>query len=285
MVKLFPAQRCDDKRIQSMETYQVFDNKQVYIFASSPMQENQNSTTEWFASWFDSPYYPMLYRHRNEIEAREFLHKLHDFLKLPEHAAILDLACGQGRHSRTLHGLGYRVFGVDLSPASISVARELASPGQQFEIADMRSVELAEKFDAVFNLFTSFGYFSNEADNISVLSRVHHHLKTDGIFVLDYLNAYPLLNRPEEVQSTLIDGVEFQTRKHREGKCVVKDITIHTGERELYFSERVQLFTREDLTSMLGQNGFTVEQVFGSYGLDAFQPAISPRCLIIARKS
>jgi SAM-dependent methyltransferase len=165
------------------------------------------------------------------------------------------------------------------------VASELASPGQQFEIADMRTFDLAQTFDAVFNLFTSFGYFSNEDDNVRVLSCVHRHLKTDGVFVLDYLNAYPLLDRPEELQSTVIDGVEFQTKKHREGKCVVKDITINTGERVLHFNERVQLFTREDLTTMLEQSGFTVEHVFGSYTLDAFQPAISPRCLIIARKS
>jgi hypothetical protein len=65
----------------------------------------------------------------------------------------------------------------------------------------------------------------------------------------------------------------------------VKDIAINTGERVLHFNERVQLFTREDLTTMLEQSGFTVEHVFGSYTLDAFQPAISPRCLIIARKS
>ena len=249
------------------------------------MHENHDTPNEWFASWFDSPFYPMLYRHRNEIEARDFLNRLHDFLQLPHGAAILDLACGQGRHSRTLHSLGYRVVGVDLSPASIAVAREMASPGQQFEIADMRTFDLRQTFDAVFNLFTSFGYFSNEDDNIRVLSCVNRHLKTDGVFVLDYLNAYPLLDHPEELQSTIIDGVEFQTKKHREGKCVVKDIAINTGERVLHFNERVQLFTREDLTTMLEQNGFTVEHVFGSYALDAFQPAISPRCLIIARKS
>ena len=249
------------------------------------MHDNHDPTHEWFASWFDSPYYPMLYRHRNEIEARDFLNRLHDFLQLPQDGTILDLACGQGRHSRTLHALGYRVVGVDLSPASIAVARELASPGQHFEIADMRTFDLAQTFDAVFNLFTSFGYFSNEDDNVRVLSCVHRHLKTDGVFVLDYLNAYPLLDHPEELQSTIIDGIEFQTKKHREGKCVVKDIAINTGERVLHFNERVQLFTREDLTTMLGQNGFTVEHVFGSYALDAFQPAISPRCLIIARKS
>lgn len=248
------------------------------------MQENPHTSTEWFASWFDSPYYPMLYRHRNEIEAQEFLSKLMNFLQLRIGASVLDLACGQGRHARTLHALGYNVVGLDLSPASIAVARELAAAGQEFDVADMRDFKLSQSFDAIVNLFTSFGYFSDENDNARVLARVYNHLKPQGIFVLDYLNAYPLLNRPEEEQRTVVDGVEFRTRKYSDAKCVMKDIAISDGAKTEHFQERVQLFTREDLTRLLSQTGFKVEYVFGSYALDAFEPSISPRCLIIARK-
>lgn len=226
----------------------------------------------------------MLYRHRNEIEAQEFLSKLMDFLQLPAGARVLDLACGQGRHARTLHTLGYDVVGLDLSPASIAVARDLASEGQEFDVADMRDFQLSQSFDAIVNLFTSFGYFSDENDNASVLARVYHHLKPEGIFVLDYLNAYPLLNRSEEEKRTIVDGIEFKTRKYSDAKCVMKNITITDGAKTEHFQERVQLFTREDLTRLLSQTGFTVEHVFGSYALDAFEPSISPRCLIIARK-
>ena len=248
------------------------------------MQETSQKSNDWFASWFDSPYYPMLYRHRNEIEAQEFLSNLMNFLQLRVGASVLDLACGQGRHARTLHALGYNVVGLDLSPASIAVARELAAAGQEFDVADMRDFNLSQSFDAIVNLFTSFGYLSDETDNTRVLARVYDHLKPEGIFILDYLNAYPLLNRSEEEQCTVVDGVEFRTRKYSDAKCVMKDIAISDGAKIKHFQERVQLFTCEDLTRLLSQTGFTVEHVFGSYALDAFEPSISPRCLIIARR-
>lgn len=248
------------------------------------MHENQSPTEEWFASWFDSPYYPMLYRHRNEIEARDFLHKLHGFLQLHKEGRILDLACGQGRHSRTLNALGYSVVGLDLSPASIAVAMQLSSSGQTFQVADMRDFELNQSFDAVFNLFTSFGYFNDEHDNARVLASVYRHLKPGGVFVLDYLNAFPLLESPEVEQTVVVDEVTFRTRKYRDGKCIAKDITIDDRGRVYSFKERVQLFTQDDLVNLLTHQGFQVERVMGNYALEAFEPTISPRCLIIARK-
>ena len=66
----------------------------------------------WFASWFDTDYYHLLYKNRDLSEAKSFVGNLCSELKLPQGSKVLDLACGKGRHSRTLHSLGYQVTGV-----------------------------------------------------------------------------------------------------------------------------------------------------------------------------
>jgi SAM-dependent methyltransferase len=240
---------------------------------------------EWFASWFDSPYYPMLYRHRDEEEAKKALNNLHSLLSLPKDATVLDLGCGQGRHSRTLRSLGYTVIGIDLSPSSIAKADELASDGERFEVQDMRTFAVSERFDAVFNLFTSFGYFDDNGDNLRVLTQIAAHLHPNGTLVLDYLNAFPLLTQDEQVATHQTEEVHFHTHKKREGDSIVKYIEVHDGDETIHFRERVQLITLDQFQSMLATAGFTITDVFGNYELEPYIPEVSPRCLIIARKS
>lgn len=245
--------------------------------------EKKNS--EWFASWFDSPYYPMLYRHRDEAEAHLALTHLHTYLGLAQDARVLDLCCGQGRHSRTLHQLGCNVVGIDLSPTAIAHAQSLSKEGQRFEVHDMRSFELDERFDVVFNLFTSFGYFTSDEENMLVLRQIAKHLQPRGLLVLDYLNAVPLQDHQIQRTEQIIDGVLFRTEKRIDGNAVVKHIEVIDGDTLHTFSERVQLITLDGFTSMLARCGFALEKVFGNYNLDQYLPQESPRCLIIARKS
>ena len=78
------------------------------------------STKQWYASWFDTPYYHILYKDRDYTEAQGFMDNLTNYLNIPEGGKILDLACGKGRHSVYLNSLGYDVTGVDLSEKSIN---------------------------------------------------------------------------------------------------------------------------------------------------------------------
>src|ERR1700751_1194972 len=117
---------------------------------------------QWFECWFDSPYYHLLYGTRDEKEASFFLDNLLHHIKLKEHARCWDLNCGKGRHSIYLHKKGFDVIGTDLSEKSIDHAKKFESETLHFYKHDMRSLFYSNYFDAVFNLFTSFGYFRNK---------------------------------------------------------------------------------------------------------------------------
>ncbi|MGB1309467.1 MAG: class I SAM-dependent methyltransferase, partial [Oceanihabitans sp.] len=91
---------------------------------------------EWFASWFDSPFYHILYKDRDYTEAQQFMDNLTQYLNLPEKGKILDLACGKGRHSIYLNKLGYQVTGVDLSENSIAHAKQFENESLHFKVHD-----------------------------------------------------------------------------------------------------------------------------------------------------
>jgi len=124
----------------------------------------QKEDTSWFASWFDSPYYHVLYKDRDDSEAADFMDRLTQYLHLHPSSKILDLACGKGRHSRYLSSLGYDVTGVDLSTQSITFAKKFEKENLKFAVHDMCLPYKNAAFNTVFNLFTSFCYFDNELD-------------------------------------------------------------------------------------------------------------------------
>ena len=131
--------------------------------------------TKWFSSWFDTPFYHILYKDRNDKEAHAFMDTLTHYLNFPENGTILDLACGKGRHSLYLNTLGYNVTGVDLSENSINFAKQFENETLRFKVHDM-CVPFGEKFDGVFNLFTSFGYFDDDEDNLNTIKAIKTNL-------------------------------------------------------------------------------------------------------------
>jgi cyclopropane fatty-acyl-phospholipid synthase-like methyltransferase len=104
--------------------------------------------TQWYASWFNTPYYHILYKDRDYSEAQAFMDTLTRYLNLPENGSILDLACGRGRHAVYLNKLGFRVIGVDLSEQSIAHARQFENESLKFEVHDM-TIPYPNSFDAV----------------------------------------------------------------------------------------------------------------------------------------
>ena len=109
---------------------------------------------EWFSSWFDTPYYHTLYKHRDYNEAALFIDNITQFLKLKSDSVCWDLCCGKGRHSVYLNKKHYQVIGTDLSEQSIVEANKDASNTLEFYTHDMRRLFRTNYFDCIFNLFT-----------------------------------------------------------------------------------------------------------------------------------
>jgi SAM-dependent methyltransferase len=151
--------------------------------------------SDWFENWFGEEYIA-LYPHRDEEEARVVATLIAEQVQLPNTARVLDLACGAGRHQRELCDHWWTV-GLDLSPALLRVARsqDRANPLVR---ADMRRLPFATgALDMVVNLFTSFGYFRDDAQHRVVIQEVARVTRKRGWFVLDFLNA-------PQVRSTLV---------------------------------------------------------------------------------
>lgn len=145
---------------------------------------------DWWKDYFDEIYLKLY----SFLDNPEAVKKQCDFiekaLELKKDMRILDLACGQGRHAIELAKRGYNVVGLDYSDYLLNVAKEKAKKEEvnvEFIKGDMRNLPFENEFDAIYNIFTSFGYFSDE-DNFKVLKEVHKALKKGGKFLIDLSN-------------------------------------------------------------------------------------------------
>jgi len=240
----------------------------------------------WFESWFDSPYYHILYKNRSYTEAALFLDRLMEYLSPNKKATILDIGCGNGRHAIHLAKKGFPVLGVDLSVNNIKTAKAQASelnlPNATFQQGDMRE-KVGQQFDYVFNLFTSFGYFENDADNMKVIQAFRTSLKKGGTTVIDFLNAPFVVNNLVKEEQKLLEGVEFNIHRKIDNGYVVKQINFQVDNVDYSFEEKVQLLQLNNFKRYFEQVGFGIEQVFGNYQLESYETEISDRLIMIIK--
>jgi SAM-dependent methyltransferase len=243
-----------------------------------------NSTAKnsenWFSTWFDSPYYHILYKNRNEEEAQVFMDNITHYLNMPENGTILDLACGKGRHSIYLNKLGYQVTGVDLSENSIAIANKSSNETLQFKTHDMRE-PMNETYDAVFNLFTSFGYFDTYEDNIKTLKAIKDSINEYGFGVIDFFNADFIIENLVAEETKEIDGITFNIKRFVENKKIIKEIRFEDKGETYNFTEKVSAFTLADFESMMEEAGIFLLEIFGDYKLRKFYKTQSERLIMI----
>jgi SAM-dependent methyltransferase len=142
---------------------------------------------EWFRQYFDAAYVATLRDQKPLRQTRTEVEFLLRSLRLPPGARILDVPCGYGRHAGELARRGFRVVGVDLSPAMIAEARRRfpEGPRLRFLRRDMRRIAFRAEFDAVVTLYTSFGYFP-PAQNEATLRRMARALRPGGRILIDH---------------------------------------------------------------------------------------------------
>lgn len=236
--------------------------------------------TKWYASWFDTPFYHILYKDRDHTEAQSFMDALTHYLNLPEKGKILDLACGKGRHSMYLNALGFDVTGVDLSENSIEYAKQYENETLHFHVHDM-CLPFNQKFDAVFNLFTSFGYFEKEEDNLNTIKAIKEDLNDYGFGVIDFMNSNYVIEHlvPEDVK--IIQNIKFNQKRYVRDGYIFKDISFDYKNTNYAFQERVRAFTLHDFESLFEQADVHLLDVFGDYKLRKFDNKNSDRLIMI----
>ncbi len=237
-------------------------------------------TTDWFTSWFDTSYYHTLYKHRNDADAQFFMRNITSFLKLPKTSHIADLPCGKGRHSVYLNSLGYKVTGGDLSRNSIEHAKQFENESLNFEVWDMRNpIEL--KYDAIFNLFTSFGYFKDDNEDIAILKSIKNGLKENGVFVLDFLNVEKVKDSLVAKETKTIDDIEFHITREIKDGFILKHISFIADDKQHSYTEQVKFLTLDKMESYFKKAGLNLKHVFGDYSLNEFDKNTSDRLILI----
>ena len=261
--------------------------------------------TPWYVRFFKGDYLRIyghtLQQDRTDLETQFAIHALN----IQPHHRVLDLCCGQGRHSIALAKTGLDVTGVDLSEEMLAIAKQNAidervSPvdggnaegkgGPTLRQADMRHLpdDLENQFDAAINMFSSFGYLESEDDDQQVLHQIAKCLKPGGKLLMD------LLNR----EWVIINNEEHDWHQHEDGRVVLerRQLNLQTSTNHLTYTEilpdgtrremsdlHMRLYNLTELIKMLAAAGLTFKRVYGGfrgedYGVD------TRRMIVVASK-
>jgi SAM-dependent methyltransferase len=234
---------------------------------------------EWFEEWFGEEYL-QLYPHRDDAEAERAVALIARATGLAAGWRVLDVGCGAGRHARAFRAVGARCVGLDLSLTLLRVARGVTDA--PLVRGDMRRLPIrAGSMDLTVSLFTSFGYFERDEEHAAALREMVATVRPGGWFVIDFLNAAEVRRRLVERETVPLRGgrAEVARTMSADGRYVCKTILAPGGRR---FTERVRLFTQEQMEAMLLHAGVEVRHRFGDYDAAPLGPD-SPRTFLVGR--
>tara|TARA_R110002126_G_scaffold112105_1_gene250138 strand:- start:670 stop:1395 length:726 start_codon:yes stop_codon:yes gene_type:complete len=237
---------------------------------------------DWFTDWFNTPYYHILYKNRNDEDAQLFMKNITEFLALPKTTHILDLPCGKGRHSVFLNSLGYTVTGGDLADNSIKIAKKFENDTLKFKVHDMRE-PFNNKYDAIFNLFTSFGYFEDDKEDLLILENIKNGLHKQGYFVFDFLNAAFVKATLVPNETKIVDHITFSITREITNGFIIKNISFFADDAQHTYTERVKYLDIDKMKAYFLAVGFTITNIFGDYKLSEFDAQTSNRLILVAK--
>ena len=245
--------------------------------------------SEWFEdeSFWDG-LYPFMFPEEKFDIAEEEVNSVLDLSGL-EQGDVLDLACGPGRHATALAKRGFRVTGIDLSSFLLekAMARARAENVQvDWVKEDMRRFVRPEAFDLVINMFTSFGYFDDRRDDVTVLQNIHQNLRAGGALVMDTMSKEWLAREFTPTTCEELTDGRLLFRRHEvlaDWSRVRNRWTLIQGGRAETFSFQHAVYSGLELKDRLLGVGFRAVQLFG--GLDGRPYDLNAtRIVVVARK-
>jgi SAM-dependent methyltransferase len=201
----------------------------------------------------------------------------------------LDLCCGPGRHSIALVKKGIQVTGVDRTAFYLEKARERARvEGVEVEWiqSDMRDFSRPESFDLALSMFTSFGYFEDEREDLRVLAALHENLREGGVLIMDMIGKECIaanFNDTSSVEEP--DGTVFIERRKvgDDWSGIENEWILIRGDDVSRFRFRLSIYSGVEIRDRLRRCGFRDIRLLGDlqgapYGLG------SKRLVVVARK-
>jgi len=238
----------------------------------------------WYVEAFRADYLEV-YRHRDEAsaarEARSALSLLrHD----RQGGRLLDLAAGAGRHALAFRAERCHVTCLDLSD---DLTRVAAGRGLTTLRADMRALPFRDwAFDSITCLFSSFGYFADEADHQRTLDEIARVLAPGGGVLLDLMDPHTVARRLQPQSVDMVDGVAIEVERSLtpDGRRVEKHIRMLRSDcQRRSWSESVRLFSGEEVAQLAQRARLVVETVAGDYDGRPHRPGETRR-LVVMRK-
>ncbi len=241
---------------------------------------------DWTEKYFDELYMKFILEQQKDEITEMQVNLITKFLKV--NAYVLDAGCGIGRHSFNLSKRGFKVLGIDSSELYIKRANEILDSSQltdiKFEVKDMREDLGFELFDAIINMWSSFGYFEDYANN-KIIENFHRALRKSGILFIDIENRDYILKHFISETFKEKDGVFILER--RNFNPITSVITTHRyfiigGERKEYV-RRLRMYTATEMINIAMKNNFTIEKIMGNYDGSKFNSE-SPRIILVCKK-
>lgn len=217
----------------------------------------------------------------NDLTDLKFYKK---WLPKKKEARILELCCGTGRLTLPIAKDGYKISGVDITSSMLDQANAKALEAGltiDFIKADIRTLDLSEKYDLIFIPFNSIHHLYQNDDLFQVFNVVKSHLKENGLFLLDCYNPnIQYIIEGEKEQKEIAEYITKDGRKilikqkmSYESKTQINRIEWHYFINNKFDSIQnldMRLYFPQELNSYLEHNGFKIIHKFGNFKEEEF---------------
>lgn len=235
------------------------------------MPDGQGLPGVWWREFFESADCIPLSFFPDDDETQRQVEGLRRLVSLRPGETVADICCGMGRHAIPLAQAGARVVGVDISGMMLRIASHLARgvDGLALVQGDAARLPLAdESCEVALNLFNSFGYFADDAQNRRVLEEAARCLRPGGRFLLETRNrSHQILYAPYYQEVELADGspaiirCRYDDRTHRLSSLWSDP----ESPDEVLHEACIRLYGLDELREMFADAGLEIDGIFGGY--------------------